>query len=957
MADQHAAEGSSTSRVLGESSDSTVEINIKTLDSQIYSFHVDKNMRVLSFKEKIANEVGVPVGQQRLIFRGKVLKDNHLLSEYHVENGHTLHLVARQPAQSQGTSSNSSGETNENNNGQGSDASAGGPRNRVGQISHSVVLGTFNVGDQVEGVVPDLTRVIGAVLNSLGIGNQMTANGVGGGQANVQANAPVQAPQGNGADGTRGNVGGQSQAGNQAQGPQTIPLHSLPQVMQIPLSGSAVPIPSLLTPMPDSLHTLSEFMNRMEQAFSRNGYQSNPSPTNTGDMPTVELPSNARGMPTPEALGIVLRHAQRILNDHAIAALSHISGRLERGASEADPNMRSQIQTESMQVGLAMQHLGALFLELGRTIPTLRMGQSPAESFVNAGPAVFISPLGPNPIMVQPFPPQMSPFFGSPAVPPLNPGIFAPVGIGSGPRHINIHIHTVGMRASNGEGTQGENANGTGSTESGPARVLPVRNVIAATIPSRPSGVTVSSAAQPGVPVSQAPPDSASLSDIVAEVNSRIRNFVDNIRGENQGSTGRTETSSVQSLPIGSVSGNDEGSLQVGSMSVNGDRETSVSSPMCEGEGKKQVSQEHSQVSNNDDAGLALSSINVSSSCTTGESLSCSGGHNSMKSVNASEDALKSIQNTDGSESTEAVPLGLGLGGLQPKRRSRQSKSQNKSGYPGPSSTPLNLNQQSTPSSQPLLQSLASHSSVANGTDSNDPSSGQVPPMLEQIMGGLPLGGQGPDGQFDAANVMSQVLHSPALNGLLAGVSEQTGVGSPGVFRNMLEQFTQSPVMRNAVNQIAQQVDSRDLGNMFSGLGRGQGGGIDLSRMVQQMMPIVSQALGSGPNFAEQFPNVEAERVSCLDELKSNGGDASDYQNLQLDLEQVIQRIEEHHPPADIFHSVVESAVRFTGNRNYPEDLMNELCSDEYLASEYVEMLRRDLSHRLQGKSRPADSS
>lgn len=74
-----------------------------------------------------------------------------------------------------------------------------------------------------------------------------------------------------------------------------------------------------------------------------------------------------------------------------------------------------------------MQHLGALLLELGRTLLTLRMGQTPvcsipiflsfkftgncllqllpslfqAEAIVNAGPAVYISPSGPNPIMVQ----------------------------------------------------------------------------------------------------------------------------------------------------------------------------------------------------------------------------------------------------------------------------------------------------------------------------------------------------------------------------------------------------------------------------------------------------------------------------------------------------------------------------------------------------------------------------
>lgn len=36
------------------------------------------------FKEKIASETGVPVAQQRLIFRGRVLKDDHPLSEYRI---------------------------------------------------------------------------------------------------------------------------------------------------------------------------------------------------------------------------------------------------------------------------------------------------------------------------------------------------------------------------------------------------------------------------------------------------------------------------------------------------------------------------------------------------------------------------------------------------------------------------------------------------------------------------------------------------------------------------------------------------------------------------------------------------------------------------------------------------------------------------------------------------------
>lgn len=99
---------------------------------------------------------------------------------------------------------------------------------------------------------------------------------------------------------------------------------------------------------------------------------------------------------------------------------------------------------------------------------------------------------------------------------------------------------------------------------------------------------------------------------------------------------------------------------------------------------------------------------------------------------------------------------------------------------------------------------------------------------------------------------MSSVLQNPALNGLLSGVSQQNGAGSPDLLRNMMQQLTQSPAMMNTVSQIAQQIDTQDLGSMFSG----QSGGMDLSRMFQQMMPIVSQALGGISAMPQQIPNI-----------------------------------------------------------------------------------------------------
>lgn len=55
------------------------------------------------------------------------------------------------------------------------------------------------------------------------------------------------------------------------------------------------------------------------------GYQQNISATNPGDLPRVNLPSNALGLPTPDALGIVLRNAERLLSSHAASALSVIT--------------------------------------------------------------------------------------------------------------------------------------------------------------------------------------------------------------------------------------------------------------------------------------------------------------------------------------------------------------------------------------------------------------------------------------------------------------------------------------------------------------------------------------------------------------------------------------------------------------------------------------------------------
>ncbi|WCJ44324.1 Ubiquitin-like superfamily protein [Euphorbia peplus] len=925
MADQLSNEGSSTRNISGDGSDAIVELNVKTIDSQRYTFKVDRNMPVSAFKERIASEVGVPVGHQRLIFRGKVLKDEHLLSEYQVDNGHTLHMVVRQP---QSTAETSSGDANANNANRGNNPNGGTPQNRIGQISHSVVLGTLNVGDPGEGAGPDFSRVIGAVLNSFGIGGQTI--GLGGMQPPSMPTVSGQTPQGNETAGApRTNGSGQGQTGSQTQTGQPFLGQPFPQVMQIPMTG-AVPLPSIHSPIPDALRTLSEFMACLDQSLAQDVSQRNnsPNPNNMREMPRAELPSNVRGL---QALTIILRQAERLLGDRAVATLSHVAGRLEQEGSSSDPSTRGQIQAESSYVGVAMQHLGALFLELGRTMLTLQMGNPPNEAFVNPGPAVYISPAGPNPIMVQPFPLQTNSLFGGSAMQP-NP---MSIGVSNVPRNINIHIHAAGTslapvlanvaaRTSNGEGMQVEQGNGIGLASSGPMRVLPLRNVVAA-VPSHSTGVAVPSGAQPGLGVSVSPP----VDTLIADINSQIRDLVGAMQGDQP-------ASGAVSSGVGNDAINEQRNVTVDS----GAAESTVNSSGLTSDGNDQKKHdEHAEGSNRDANESTLNSKDVTP-CSVG----CSSQEASTKSEGTSENMPSSSEKHDSSENVQTIPLGLGMGGLDRKRRTKQPKP-SVDGTTG--STPASQNLNSVTSSQQLLQSLASHLSGANSSSVNDAAAGQIPPSDGRNLQSGPFGQQNSASGLDAADMMSQVMQSPALNGLLAGVSGQNGVGSPNVLRDMLQQLTQNPQVMNTVGQIAQQVENQGLGNMFSGLGGGQGGGgLDLSRMMQQMMPVVSQVLGQGGPATRSFPPSLSEPQQHYNAMNLDGNGNG---NVQIDLEEMAQRIGEMNTPEDIFLAVAENAVGLNGNEA-GFDILNELSNNEDIINEYMEVLQQDINRRLESE-------
>uniref|UniRef100_M4B1B9 Ubiquitin-like domain-containing protein n=1 Tax=Hyaloperonospora arabidopsidis (strain Emoy2) TaxID=559515 RepID=M4B1B9_HYAAE len=70
-------------------------LKVRTLDQKTYPITVCAAASVPQLKELVAMETGITLDRQRLIYRGRVLKNDRMLASYALEDGHVLHLVVR----------------------------------------------------------------------------------------------------------------------------------------------------------------------------------------------------------------------------------------------------------------------------------------------------------------------------------------------------------------------------------------------------------------------------------------------------------------------------------------------------------------------------------------------------------------------------------------------------------------------------------------------------------------------------------------------------------------------------------------------------------------------------------------------------------------------------------------------------------------------------------------------
>lgn len=72
---------------------STINVHVKSSSDKKFIVAIETDKTVLDLKNLIAEQTEVPAERQRLIYSGRVLKDNDTLNECKIADGNTVHMV------------------------------------------------------------------------------------------------------------------------------------------------------------------------------------------------------------------------------------------------------------------------------------------------------------------------------------------------------------------------------------------------------------------------------------------------------------------------------------------------------------------------------------------------------------------------------------------------------------------------------------------------------------------------------------------------------------------------------------------------------------------------------------------------------------------------------------------------------------------------------------------------
>ncbi|KAK6589791.1 DSK2 like with a ubiquitin domain [Cryptosporidium xiaoi] len=155
-----------------------------------FTIDVPKNLTIREVKERVSEPSKIPCPNQRLIYKGRILKDSDNLSDIKVESGHTMHLV-RSGAHSDQSKSQPTSNATEN------DTSKRDP-----QVSNNINNTTANDNNSIPNIPTNFASLFSNMVNSSDFGSQVNNT------RNFTQNSPANQ------FGGFGNVNGNSNFGN-----------------------------------------------------------------------------------------------------------------------------------------------------------------------------------------------------------------------------------------------------------------------------------------------------------------------------------------------------------------------------------------------------------------------------------------------------------------------------------------------------------------------------------------------------------------------------------------------------------------------------------------------------------------------------------------------------------------------------------------------------------------------
>ena len=168
--------------------DDEIQVKIKmTSNAQVYTIKVLKSDTIQILKEKCEKETSIPPQSQNLVYKGRILSNEKLVSDYKIENDHTIILVKKHTASQPTTTENKTTSPNTTTNNANSNGSNNINANNNNTNNNSDNNNNQNPFMGMGGQMPDLSQ-LGPLMGNIDpdmLNNMMQGLGNGGGFGNM----------------------------------------------------------------------------------------------------------------------------------------------------------------------------------------------------------------------------------------------------------------------------------------------------------------------------------------------------------------------------------------------------------------------------------------------------------------------------------------------------------------------------------------------------------------------------------------------------------------------------------------------------------------------------------------------------------------------------------------------------------------------------------------------------